>query len=144
MTQRVIDVGAVEAMKTEGTDFQKCFCRFAISRETMNTDACMFRATFLPGGFHAPHVHTKSDEFFYVISCGEAVTGIEGEVYQMREGMFFCFPKNVKHWTKNLDSSKNLELVTCYPQTGSIDESGYVYEGELIPKFDVKRVIRVP
>ena len=108
----------------------------------MGTDACMFRATFLPGGFHAPHHHTESDEFFYVISCGTAVTGIEEKTYEMREGMFFFFPKNVKHWTKNTDAKLNLELVTCYPQTGNIDESGYVYTGDQIPPIELKKIIR--
>lgn len=141
MSRNVISIRNVQPMQTNGVDFEKCFCRFAISHETMNTDACMFRATFLPGGFHAPHFHTNSDEFFYVISCGEALTGIGEEIYKMKEGMFFCFPKNVKHWTKNIDTAKNLELVTCYPHRGSIEESGYVYENQKIPAYQGRDII---
>ncbi len=141
MNRRVININDVQPMATNGIDFKNCFCRFAISKETMGTDACMFRATFLPGGFHAPHYHTNSDEFFYVISCGKAVTGIDQTVYEMKPGMFFYFPKSVVHWTKNIDEKENLELVTCYPHTGNIEDSGYIYEGLKIPQFRESEIV---
>jgi len=134
MSKNVISVEEVKPMETKGDDFKNCFCKFLICKKTMGTDACMFRATILPGGYHAPHTHTESDEFFYVISGGKAITGIEDKIYEMKPGMCFRFPKNVSHWTKNIDKKEKLELVTCYPHVGNIQESGYIYKGEKIPK----------
>jgi mannose-6-phosphate isomerase-like protein (cupin superfamily) len=134
MDKNVISIEEVRPMESKGDDFYNCYCKFLISKETMNTDACMFRATFLPGGYHAPHLHTKSDEYFYVISCGKAITCIENKIYEMKSGMCFYFPKKVIHWTKNIDNTEKLELVTCYPNSGNIEESGYEYFGDKIPE----------
>jgi quercetin dioxygenase-like cupin family protein len=134
MIRRVISYDEVEPLPTEGQkDYKNLDARFLIGKKTMGTNACMFRCTFTPDGFHAPHSHTGTDEFFYVISCGKALTGIEDDVYVMKPGMCFYFPKNVSHWTKNYDDYINLELVTCYTDKGSIEESGYMYNGEEIP-----------
>jgi len=142
MNKWVISIDEVEPMPAEGSDYYNLDARFMINKKNMGTDACMFRCTFLPGGYHAPHLHMGTDEFFYVISCGKALTGIGDEIYEMRSGMCFYFPKNVPHWTKNFDDKVNLELVTCYTDKGSIEESGYVYEGRGIPADAEMRAIK--
>ncbi len=134
MKKYVMRLKDIELMDTKGgKDFNAIDCRFAISNKTVGTNACMFRCTFKVGGFHAPHLHTKTDEFLYVISCGDALTGIGNDVYKMEEGMFIYFPKKVLHWTKNYDKQKSLEVVTCYTEKGSIEDSGYRYSGDQIP-----------
>ncbi len=136
MKRYAIRMKDVELMNTKGgKDFNAIDCRFALSKKTMGTtNACMFRCTFKVGGFHQPHLHTKTDEFLYVVSCGDALTGIGDEIYRMEAGMFFYFPKNMLHWTKNYDKQKTLEVVTCYTETGGIEDSGYRYSGDQIPE----------
>jgi len=132
MERYVISMEEVEPLDTKGAkDFFRSSCKVLISKERMGAKGCMFRATFRPGGYHAKHLHTESDEFVYIISCGKAIKGIEDKVYEMRPGMCFFLPKGVSHWMKNLDEKENIEVVGVYPETGNLDETGYKFLGEI-------------
>lgn len=71
-----MSIDEVKPSEMEGReDFGNISCKFLITGETGSNSGCMFRATFYPGGFHARHLHRKSDEFVYIIS-GRGVKGI--------------------------------------------------------------------
>lgn len=123
----VVRFKEVKPLKSEGEDFFKVSCRVLVSEET----GCLFRATFSPSGYHAKHLHTKSDEFVYIISCGKATKGIEDKVYNMEPGMCFFIPKNVVHWMKNLDEKENIEVAGVYPEVSNLDDTGYEYLGKI-------------
>ncbi|MFQ5830113.1 MAG: hypothetical protein ACE5JD_13300 [Candidatus Methylomirabilia bacterium] len=38
------------------------------------------------------------------------------------------------HWTRNLSPTEELELVGTYTEVGSLEDSGYVYDGEVTEK----------
>ena len=101
----VVRFKEIKPLNSKGEGFFKVSCWILVSEET----GCLFRATFSSSGYHAKHLHTRSDEFVYIISCGKPIKGIEDKVYEMEPGMCFFISKNVVHWMKNLDDKENIE-----------------------------------
>jgi quercetin dioxygenase-like cupin family protein len=110
-----------------GEDFAGVSSRILIS----GSSGCLFRGTFRPGGFHAKHIHSASDEFVYVISCGRALKGLGDRVFDMEPGMCFFIPRSVAHWMQNLDENESIEVVGVYPDSPDIDSTGYEYLGRI-------------
>jgi len=91
---------------------------------------CLFRATFFPGGFHAVHLHTKCEEFVYVIS-GHGLQGVADKVYKLEPGCAYYLPKGIPHWMKNTDPTENIEVVGFYPGMPHWDDTGYEFVGPI-------------
>lgn len=72
--------------------------------------------TVVPAGDPGPppHIHSKEDESFYVIS-GELTFVVNGEEVALRAGEFLNIEKGEKHTWKNNSSSPARLLVTFAP-----------------------------
>ena len=66
-----LPVGEEEGFR--GVDSRLLICDATVGQ----TESCLFRAVFPPGGYHGNHVHYKSDELLFCIS-GEAIQAIDG------------------------------------------------------------------
>ena len=120
----------------EREDFAKSSARILIGTGAIESPGCLFRATFQPGGFHAVHLHTKCDEFVYIIS-GHGLKGVRDKVYELRAGCAYYLPKGVSHWMLNTHPIEPIQVVGFYPNSSDFDGTGYEYIGP-IPK-DVRK-----
>ena len=114
-------------------DFYNMVCRVLIDKARTKS-GCLFRATFFPDGFHAQHLHTKSDEFVY-INSGRGVKGIKNKLYEIRPETAFFIPKGVIHWMKNTSSKEFIEVVGVYPEVQDIENTGYKFIGDISSKL---------
>lgn len=105
--------------------------RFVVSRETAgSTEATMWRTFFPAGAAHKKHVHTEADEILYGIR-GRGAQGIGDKEYLVEPGVAIFIPKGAVHWMRNLSGDEPFEIVGVYAGVGSLEESGYVYVGEI-------------
>lgn len=108
--------------------------RFLITdQEAPNTHGCLLRVTLAPGGFHARHLHTKADEFVYIIS-GQGKKGLGDKIYDIEPGLTFYIPKGIEHWMLNTSKDKTIEVLAVFPSAPNIDETGYEYLGPIETK----------
>lgn len=114
----------------EREDFAKNSCRILIGAGSIKGSGCLFRANFYPGGFHAVHLHTKCDEFVYILS-GHGLKGVEDTIYKLRSGCAYYLPKGVSHWMLNTHPSELIEVVGFFPGTSTFEETGYQYIGPI-------------
>lgn len=121
-------------------DFANNSCRILIGTGSLEGSGCLFRVTFRPGGFHAVHLHTKCDEFVYVLS-GHGLKGVGDKVYKLGSGCAYYLPKGVSHWMLNTHSIEPIEVVGFYPDACHFDETGYQYIGP-IPDDVIRRECR--
>ncbi len=118
----------------EEEGWHKMDIRFICTKDRLGSkNATWFRTVFPPGGAHKKHHHTKADEIYYIIR-GRAAGGAEDEEQELRPGSLHFIPKGVTHWTRNLSPTEELELVGIYTEVGSLEDSGYVYDGEWTEK----------
>lgn len=90
----------------------------------------VFHARLAPGAAHKKHYHTACDEvLYYLKGIGVAGAG-EGRI-ELREGSFRLCPSGVEHWGTNLGQGGVTESVGFYIGARSVEETGYVYTGEL-------------
>jgi len=119
---------------TEAEGWRKMDIRFIITGERQGSKNCtMFRAHFPPGARHMKHSHSNSDELFYMIS-GHGASGAGEQEYEMKAGSSHFIPKGVTHWLRNLSETEPIEVVGVYLNAGNLEESGYVFEGEVTEK----------
>lgn len=90
----------------------------------------LFRAQFLPGAVHRKHRHDHCEEIYHVIS-GRGLAGAGESRSEVRRGHFHYIPAGVEHWLVNRDADEPVEVVGIYVGAGSVEESGYVYAGEV-------------
>ncbi len=90
----------------------------------------LFRARFFPGAAHKKHRHDNCEEIYYVIS-GHGLAGAGADRVEVRGGHFHYIPKGVEHWLHNLSASDPIEAVGVYIGSGSVEETGYVYMGDV-------------
>ena len=106
------------------TDF-----RLPISKR-QGSSTTMFRARFMPGAIHKKHRHENCDEIYYIIS-GHGLAGAGPDRVEVRGGHYHYIPRGVEHWMYNLSETEPIEAVGIYDRAGSVEESGYVYTGEI-------------
>jgi mannose-6-phosphate isomerase-like protein (cupin superfamily) len=106
------------------TDF-----RLPISKKNGGTTT-VFRAKFMPGAVHKKHRHDNCEEIYYVIS-GHGLVGAGDDRAEVRGGHFHFIPKGVEHWAYNLSETEPLEVIGLYIDAGSVEETGYVYTGDV-------------
>ncbi|UCH73719.1 MAG: cupin domain-containing protein [Rhodospirillales bacterium] len=90
----------------------------------------LFRARFLPGAIHRKHRHEDCEEIYYVIA-GEGLAGAGASRGPVRAGHFHHIPAGTEHWLVNRDGAAPVEVVGVYVGAGGVDETGYVYTGDV-------------
>ncbi|MDA1000934.1 MAG: cupin domain-containing protein [bacterium] len=90
----------------------------------------VFRARFFPGAVHKKHRHDNCEEIYYIIS-GHGLAGAGPDRVEVRGGHFHYIPKGVEHWMYNLSETEPIEAVGLYIGAGSVEDTGYVYMGDV-------------
>jgi len=106
------------------TDF-----RMPIGRHNGSPTA-LFWAKFMPGAVHKKHRHENCEELYYVIR-GHGLAGAGPDRAEVRGGHVHYIPRGVEHFMHNLSRSEPLEVIGIYVGAGSVEETGYVYTGEV-------------
>lgn len=106
------------------TDF-----RIPISKK-QGSQSTMFHARFMPGSIHKKHRHDHCDEIYYIVS-GHGLAGAGPDRVELRKGHFHFIPKGVEHWFYPLSIDEPTISVGIYIGAGSVEETGYVYMGEV-------------
>jgi mannose-6-phosphate isomerase-like protein (cupin superfamily) len=106
------------------TDF-----RMPIGRHTGSSTA-LFWAKFMPGAVHKKHRHDDCEELYYVIR-GHGLAGAGPDRAEVRGGHVHYIPKGVEHFMYNLSKTEPLEVIGVYIGAGSVEETGYVYSGDV-------------
>ena len=106
------------------TDF-----RVPIGRHNGSSTA-LFWAKFNPGAVHKKHRHENCEELYYVIS-GHGLAGAGPDRAEVRGGHVHYVPKGVEHFMYNLSKTEPLEVIGIYVGAGSVEETGYVYTGDV-------------
>ena len=96
----------------------------------------LFWAKLLPGDVHKKHRHDNCEVLYYVIR-GHGVVGAGPDRAEVRGGHVHHIPKGVEHFMSNLSPTDPLEVIGVYTGAGSVEESGYVYTGE-VTEADIK------
>ena len=112
------------------TDF-----RLPIGRHNGSPTA-LFWAKFMPGAVHQKHRHDHCEELYYVIR-GHGLAGAGPDRAEVRGGHVHYIPKGVEHFMVNLSKTEPLEVIGVYIGAGSVEETGYVYTGE-VSEADLK------
>jgi quercetin dioxygenase-like cupin family protein len=94
----------------------------------------MFRTVFPPGAAHERHLHSRADEFFYVIS-GRAAAGAGDREQEAVAGTLQWIPRGIVHWLRNLDAVEPVVLVGAYVGAGSLEDSGYEFVSEITDEY---------
>ncbi len=101
-----------------------------------NCPTTLFRALFFPGAVHKKHSHENCEEIYYIIS-GHGLAGAGPDRVEVTAGQFHYIPAGVEHWLYNLSETDPIHVVGVYINAGSVEETGYVYHGDVTPK-DIK------
>ncbi len=112
------------------TDF-----RIPIGRHN-GSSTTLFWAKFMPGAVHKKHRHENCEEIYYVIS-GHGLAGAGPDRAEVRGGHVHYIPKGVEHFLSNLSQTEPLEVIGIYIGAGSVEETGYVYTGD-VTEADLK------
>jgi mannose-6-phosphate isomerase-like protein (cupin superfamily) len=112
------------------TDF-----RIPIGRHNGSPTA-LFWAKFMPGAVHKKHRHDNCEELYYVIR-GHGLAGAGPDRAEVRGGHVHYIPKGVEHFLYNLSKTEPLEAIGIYVGAGNVEETGYVYTGD-VTEADIK------
>ena len=112
------------------TDF-----RLPIGRHN-GSPTTLFWAKFMPGAVHKKHRHDHCEELYYVVR-GHGLAGAGPDHAEVRGGHVHYIPKGVEHFMHNLSRTEPLEVIGIYAGAGSVEETGYVYTGE-VTEADLK------
>jgi len=74
----------------------------------------LWEAVFPPGKGAPPHIHTREDEAFYVLS-GELIIESEDERHRLAPGSFFFGARNRRHSVRNIGDEPSRVLVLSAP-----------------------------
>ena len=85
----------------------------ATGKETNNA-LFQFEAIVPKGGGPPPHVHSREDESFYVVS-GSLEILLGDKTYQAKRGDFVYIPRGTVHSFKNVGGDTAVQLVTFVP-----------------------------
>lgn len=85
----------------------------AISSQTENKYS-IWEAIVPPGGGPPPHLHTREEEGFYIIS-GEVVVYVDGQKVVAKAGSFVNMPINSTHYFRNETTFPAKMLVIVAP-----------------------------
>ena len=106
------------------TDF-----RMPIGRHN-GASTTLFWAKFMPGAIHKKHRHENCDELYYIVR-GRGIAGAGTDRAEVRGGHVHYIPRGVEHFLYNTSETEPLEAIGIYVGAGSVEETGYVYTGEV-------------
>ncbi|HET9404577.1 MAG TPA: cupin domain-containing protein [Burkholderiales bacterium] len=106
------------------TDF-----RLPIGRHN-GSSTTLFWAKFMPGAVHKKHRHDRCEELYYVVR-GRGLAGAGPDRAEVRAGHVHYIPRGVEHFMHNLSRAEPLEVIGVYVGAGSVEETGYVFTGEV-------------
>jgi mannose-6-phosphate isomerase-like protein (cupin superfamily) len=106
------------------TDF-----RLPIGRHN-GSPTTLFWAKFMPGAVHKKHRHDHCEELYYIVR-GHGLAGAGPDRAEVRGGHVHYIPRGVEHFMHNLSKTEPLEVIGIYIGAGSVEETGYVYTGEV-------------
>ena len=132
MSHYVVNVNDVEPAPVQVKDgWNEMDIRFVVEEgRSGSKEVCFWRSLFKPNSRHFKHRHTVSDEVIYVIR-GRGASGAEDGEIEVKAGDVHFISKDTVHWMRNLDHNEELEVCGCYTNTGTLEGSGYVFEGEV-------------
>jgi len=87
---------------------------FLATGEETNNALFQFEAIVPAGGGPPPHIHSREDESFYVVSGGLEIL-VGDSTYQAKAGDFVFIPRGTVHRFKNLGGTTAVQLVTFVP-----------------------------
>jgi len=96
----------------------------------------LFWARFMPGAVHKKHRHENCEELYYIVR-GHGLAGAGPDRAEVRAGHVHYIPKGVEHFLYNLSKTEPLEAIGIYVGAGSVEETGYVYLGD-VTAADIK------
>lgn len=103
--------------------------RMPIGRHN-GSSTTQYWAKLLPGDVHQKHRLDNCEELYYVIS-GEGVVGAGSDRAKVRGGHVHYIAKGVERFMYNTSKIEPLEVIGIYTRAGSVEETGYVYTGEV-------------
>ena len=87
---------------------------FLATGEETNNAFFQFEAVVPTGGGPPPHIHSREDESFYVVS-GSLEIVLGDSTYQAKAGDFVFIPRGTVHRFKNVGTGTAIQLVTFVP-----------------------------
>jgi len=87
---------------------------FLATGEETDNAFFQFEAIVPTGGGPPPHIHSREDESFYVVS-GSLEILVGDSTYQAKAGDFVFIPRGTVHRFKNVGGTTALQLVTFVP-----------------------------
>jgi quercetin dioxygenase-like cupin family protein len=87
---------------------------FLATGEETNNSFFQFEAVVPKGGGPPPHIHSREDETFYVVS-GSLEMVLGDSTYQAKAGDFVFIPRGTVHRFRNLGPNTAIQLVTFVP-----------------------------
>lgn len=106
------------------TDF-----RMPIGRHNGSATA-LFWAKFMPGAIHKKHRHENCEELYYIVR-GRGIAGAGADRAEVWSGHVHYIPRGVEHFLCNASATEPLEAIGIYVGAGSVEETGYVYTGDV-------------
>lgn len=85
-----------------------------VTGQETNNAFFQFEAIVPRGGGPPPHVHSKEEESFYVVS-GSLEILLGDKIYKAKRGDFVFIPRGTVHRFKNVGSDTAVQLVTFVP-----------------------------
>jgi mannose-6-phosphate isomerase-like protein (cupin superfamily) len=126
-------IGHLDGVKPENMNADEGWCITDFRLPLSKREGCastLFRARFKPGAVHNKHHHANCDEIYCIIS-GLGLAGAGDDRVEVRGGHFHFIPKGVEHWLHNLSGAEPIEVVGVYLGAESVEETGYVYTGDV-------------
>ena len=80
---------------------------------------------------------TNTISSIYYIISGHGLAGAGSDRVEVRGGHFNYIPKGVEHFLYNLSDTESIEAIGIYIGSGSVEDTGYRYLGD-VTKDDLK------
>ena len=103
--------------------------RLPIGRHNGSSSA-LYWAKLAPGEAHHKHRLENCEELYYVIS-GQGVVGAGEDRARVRAGHVHHIAKGVERFICNASKTEPLEVIGVYTGAGGVEETGYVYTGQV-------------
>ena len=110
--------------------------RIPISRK-QGSSTTAFHSRFFPGSTHKKHRHDNCEEIAVYLR-GRGVVGNGPDRAQLRPGLCRLIPVGVDHFYFNATQSEPAEVLGFYIGAGGLDDTGYVYTGD-VTKEDLEK-----
>ena len=129
------DVGPDRGDRDEQPEAGKPGCidmdvRWLVNRQTVCADASVFGVTYFPpGSRHEIHRHEHAEEVEYLIQ-GQGVARVGSADVAIGVGDAVFVPRNDYHGFRNTSQTETAGMVWCYAGAASLDEAGYITEGQ--------------